>query len=280
MIVRRRLIVLPLTLVVIASAGYAQDVFRDFGVLRGEQGDPAELPPSQMPDRIFAGCHMLYTSVRRENNGSGWRTDYPWAQRNLMIRLSELTKTRVSWQTTRIPHVWLVRLTDPALFECPYLMASDVGTIGLTNDEADHLRRYLEKGGFLWVDDFWGDAAWDQWSRELARALPSGYTVQDVPLSDPIFRTMFEVRKVPQVPGIGYWRSFGGAQTSERGEESAVVHFRAIRDRHQRIVSVMTHNTDISNSWERETEDPAYFSRFSVDGYAVGLNVLMYAMTH
>jgi hypothetical protein len=280
MIVRRRLIVLPLTLVVIASAGYAQDVFRDFGVLRGEQGDPAELPPSQMPDRSFAGCHMLYTSVRRENNGSGWRTDYPWAQRNLMIRLSELTKTRVSWQTTRIPHVWLVRLTDPALFECPYLMASDVGTIGLTNDEADHLRRYLEKGGFLWVDDFWGDAAWDQWSRELARALPSGYTVQDVPLSDPIFRTMFEVRKVPQVPGIGYWRSFGGAQTSERGEESAVVHFRAIRDRHQRIVSVMTHNTDISNSWERETEDPAYFSRFSVEGYAVGLNVLMYAMTH
>ena len=272
------LIVIPLALV--AAAGFAQDILRDFGVLRGEQGDPAELPPEQYPDRNVAGCHMLYTSVRRESNGSGWRTDYPWAQRNLLIRLSELTKTRVSWSSPRSPHVWLVRLTDAALFECPYLMASDVGTIGLTDDEADGLRQYLAKGGFLWVDDFWGEAAWEQWSRELARALPSGYSVEDVPLSDSIFHSMFEVRKVPQVPGIGYWRSGGGQVTSERGEESAVVHFRAIRDRHRRIVSVMTHNTDISNSWERETEDPAYFSQFSVEGYALGLNVLLYAMTH
>ena len=261
------------------AATFAQDIFRDFG-LRGEQGDAAEIPPPQLPDRNFAGCHMYYTSVRRENNGSGWRTDYPWAQRNLLIRLSELTKTRVSWATPRVPHVWLVRLTDPALFECPYLMASDVGTIGLSNEEADRLRQYLAKGGFLWVDDFWGEAAWEQWSQELSRALPAGFTVEDVPLTDQIFRSMVEVRKVPQVPGIGYWRSYGGAETSERGAESAVVNFRAIRDRHGRIVSVMTHNTDVSNSWERETEDRAYFSQFSVDGYALGLNILLYAMTH
>jgi hypothetical protein len=104
--------------------------------------------------------------------------------------------------------------------------------------------------------------------------------VEDVPLSDSIFHSMFEVRKVPQVPGIGYWRSGGGRVTSERGEESAVVHFRAIRDRHRRNVSVMTQNTDISKSLERETEDPANFSQFSVEGYALGLNVLLYAMTH
>ena len=271
-----------LTLIVLGAtaAALAQDIFRDFGALRGEQGDPAELPPPQLPDRDVAGCHMLYTSVRRESNGSGWRTDYPWAQRNLLIRLSELTRTRVSWATPRIPHVWLVPLTDPALYECPYLMASDVGTIGLSDDEAKHLQQYLAKGGFLWVDDFWGEAAWEQWSRELSRALPAGFTVEDVPLSDPIFRSMVEVKKVPQVPGIGFWRSYGGAQTSERGEETAVVNFRAIRDRQGRIVSVMTHNTDISNSWERETEDREYFSRFSVDGYGFGLNVMLYAMTH
>jgi hypothetical protein len=86
----------------IVSAGYSyaqfpRDIFDGFGPLRGEQGDPAELPPALWPDRNVAGCHMLYTSVRRESNGSGWRTDYPWAQRNLLIRLSELTKTRVSW---------------------------------------------------------------------------------------------------------------------------------------------------------------------------------------
>jgi hypothetical protein len=140
-----------------AYAQFRQDPFGGFGVLRGEQGDAAELPPPQWPDRDVAGCHLLYASVRRESNGSGWRTDYPWAQRNLLLRLSELTKTRVSWRDPGVPHVWLVQLTDPALFGCPFVMASDVGTIGLSPEEADGLRRYLQKGGFLWVDDFWGE---------------------------------------------------------------------------------------------------------------------------
>ena len=271
---------------VLAFAGYGyaqirQRSFSGFGPLRGEQGDPAELPPTTWPDRNVAGCHLLYNSVRREANGSGWRTDYPWAQRNLLIRLSELTKTRISAAGPGLPHVYLVRLNDPALFECPYVMASDVGTIGLSDEEVEGLRTYLMKGGFLWVDDFWGEAAWDQWTRELGRAMPaSEYSVEDVPLSDPIFRSMAEVKKVPQVTGIGFWRAVGGRTTSERGEETAVPHFRAIRDNRGRIIVVMTHNTDVSNSWERETEDPAYFYQFSVAGYALGINVLLYAMTH
>jgi hypothetical protein len=101
-----------------------------------------------------------------------------------------------------------------------------------------------------------------------------------VPLTDAIFRAMVEVPKIPQVPGIGFWRSVGGQATSERGTETAEPHFRAIRDRHGRIMVVMTHNTDLSNSWERETEDPRYFYQFSINGYAVGINVLLYAMTH
>jgi hypothetical protein len=271
---------------VIASAGFAyaqsrQDFFPRFSQLRGEQGDPAELPPRQWPDRNVAGCHLLYTSVRREANGSGWRTDYPWAQRNLLIRLSELTRTRISLLEAGVPHVYLVRLSDPALFECPYVMASDVGTIGLSDEEVDGLRLYLKKGGFLWVDDFWGEEAWAQWTRELGRALPpTEYSIEDVPLTDAIFRSMIEVKKVPQVTGIGFWRAVGGRTTSERGEETAVPHLRAIRDRQGRIIAVMTFNTDVSNSWERETEDPAYFYQFSIDGYALGINVLLYAMTH
>jgi len=269
----------------IASAGYAYAQFgRDFGgfgTLRGEQGDPAELPPAERPDQHLAGCHILYTSVRRESNGSGWRTDYPWGQRNLLIRLSEMTKTRVSRPAEGPPHVYLVRLTDPALFECSYLMASDVGTIGLSDEEATALGIYLQKGGFLWVDDFWGEAAWEHWTRELAKAMPPAeYVIEDVPLTDPIFHSQIEVKRVPQVSGIGFWRASGGRITSERGEETAVPHFRAMRDRHGRIIAVMTFNTDLTNSWERETEDPAYFYQFSVEGYAVGINVLLYAMTH
>ena len=270
-----------LLVIFVTSAAYGQFGRGVFGGLRGEQGDPAELPQAQLPDRNVTGCHMLYTSVRREANGAGWRTDYPWGQRHLLIRLSEITKTRVSWLSPEVPHAWLVRLTDDALFNCPYLMASDVGTIGLSDVEAARLRLYLEKGGFLWVDDFWGDAAWEQWSREFAKAMPpSEYPIEDVPLGDPIFQSMFEVKQVPQVTSIRFWRAAGGRTTSERGAESAVPHFRAVRDKHGRIVAVMTHNTDVSDSWEREGDDAQFFYQFSPDGYALGINVLLYAMTH
>ena len=269
-----------------ATYSYAQydgGFFNPFrGGLRGEQGDPAELPPAQMPDGNFTACHILYTSVRREASGAGWRTDYPWGERHLLMRLAELTKTRVSVATGgKTPHSWLVRLTDDALFGCPYLMASDVGTIGLSEAEAARLRLYLEKGGFMWVDDFWGDAAWEQWSREFAKVMPPpDYSIEDVPLTDPILHSMFEVKRVPQVSNIRFWRATGGASTSERGAESATVHLRAVRDKHRRIVALMTHNTDISDSWEREADDPRFFQQFSPDGYALGIDVVLYALTH
>ena len=268
-----------------ASLAYAQrqggGIFGGFGGLRGEQGDPPELPPEQWPDRDLASCRILYESVRREANGAGWRTDYPWAERHLLTRLSELTTTRVSMLSPAVPHAWLVRLTEDALFECPYLMASDVGTMGLSPLEAERLGIYLRKGGFLWVDDFWGEAAWSQWSREVGKALPPDeFPIMDVPADDPIFRTMFEVKKVPQITSIRFWRASGGTSTSERGAESAVPHFRAIRDVGGRIMVVMTHNTDVADSWEREGEDPAFFYQFSPDGYALGINVLLYALTH
>src|SRR5262245_44986621 len=74
------------------------------GFLVGEQGDPAELPPATRPDGNLAACHLLYTSVRREANGAGWRTDYPWGERHLLLRLSELTKTRISWVSKNVAH--------------------------------------------------------------------------------------------------------------------------------------------------------------------------------
>ena len=285
---RRRLVGLFVVAVLAMSGyGYAQfgrrgRTLEGFGGLRGEQGDPAELPPKEWPDRNLTACHMLYTSVRREAAGAGWRTDYPWGERHLLMRMSELTKTRISREPgSNVPHSWLVRLTDAALFDCPFVMASDVGTIGLQPEEAAQLRLYLEKGGFLWVDDFWGDAAWEQWTHEFAKVMPPDqYRIEDVPLSDPLFHAQFEVKKVTQVSNIRFWRASRGANTSERGEESAVPHLRAVRDAHGRIIAVMTHNTDISDSWEREGDDPAFFQQFSPDGYALGINVVVYALTH
>ena len=261
----------------LSAAAYAQ-----FGFGRGEFANiPARYMPLQLPDRNFVVCRLQYTSVRREPSGGGWRTDYPYGEINLTTRLAELTRTPVSRDDDGRPNHYVVRLIDDELFECPFTMASDVGTIGLRPDEVEQLRLYLLKGGFLWVDDFWGEAAWEQWTGEVARVLPpSEYPIEDVDLSDPIFRSQFTVTKVPQITNIGFWRRTAGRETSERGEETRTPHFRAIRDHRGRIMVVMTHNTDVADSWEREGEDPEFFYQFSPDGYAVGINVLLHAMTH
>jgi hypothetical protein len=142
------------------------------------------------------------------------------------------------------------------------------------------LRAFLLKGGFLWVDDFWGSYAWDNWVQQISRILPPArFPIVDVPMSHPIMHTLYGVKDVPQVPNIGHWRRTGGA-TSERYADSAEVHWRGIADDHGRLMVLMSHNTDIADTWEREGENRDYFQTFSPRGYAIGVNVVLYSMSH
>ena len=156
----------------------------------------------------------------------------------------------------------------------------DVGTIEFGDDEITALRAWFQKGGFLWVDDFWGSQAWAQWESEIGRVLPPAeYPIVDLPLDHPLFRSQFIVTEFPQIPSIQSWRR-NQDLTSERGADSEVPAHKAILDRQGNVMLFMTHNTDISDAWEREGEDPRYFYQFSPKGYAVGINVMLYAMTH
>jgi hypothetical protein len=272
---------LPFVLIALIAAAFTAHAQRGSGRSFREGSFPPQYPPEDFADGRFTICKLAYTQVRREAMGIGWMTDYPYAATNLMIRASELTKLHVSTDASRNPHPWVVRLTDPAVFQCPMLMGSDVGTMGISDEEAARLREYLLKGGFLWVDDFWGNAAWDQWESQIRKAFdPADYPIVDLPPAHAIYHTYASVPRVPQVTNIQFWRGTGGTETSERGAESAEVHMRAINDKNGRIMVLMTHNTDLGDSWEREGEDPAYFYQFSPPGYAVGINVLMYMLTH
>ncbi len=173
---RRTTVAVALFVAILGAAGavQAQRYFR-------EGSFAARWAPAQMPDASFVICRLAYRSVRMEYSGIGWQTDYPYAEINLTTRLSELTKTRVSRDENQQPNFYVVRLTDDALFNCPITVASDAGTIGIRDNEAERLRTYLLKGGFLWADDFWGPAAWDQWESEIAKVLPPAeYPIEDV----------------------------------------------------------------------------------------------------
>ena len=274
-----KVLVAAALVIVMASAAAAQ-----FGRFQGGFGGFRRFPPRYPKADTFGHgfnfCRAIYTSTRAEAGGQGWGTDYPDADLNFSIRLSELTRTRVSMENGGRPDYLTVRLTDDSLFQCPYIHMEDVGTVTFNEREVEALREYFLKGGFMWVDDFWGSYAWEQWVSEISRVLPpSEYPIQDITPAHPLMKMQYQIKELPQIPSIQAWRG-NPSETSERGYDSAEPHFRAISDRHGNIMVLMTHNTDISDAWEREGEDPRYFYSFSPRGYAVGINAIMYAMTH
>jgi Domain of unknown function (DUF4159) len=233
-------------------------------------------------DGSFNYCRAFYTSDRREDGGSGWDTDFPGADNNFSVRLAELTLVRVKLDDKGQPDYVVLRVTDPLLGRCPFLHFEDSGTIRFTDEEVVALRAYLLKGGVITADDFWGTRAWEQWIEEMARVLPSNqYPAFDIPRDHVIMHELYDVKEIEQVSSIQFWMRNGGS-VSERAwmNDSPQVNFRGIADEKGRLMVIMTHNTDIPDTWEREGESQEYFDRFSPNGYAVGVNVALYAMTH
>lgn len=229
-------------------------------------------------DGRFHYCRMLYRPSFNGNGGS-WRTDYPNADINLSVRLSELTKISVSKSGTH-PNILLVRPSGDELFQCPLVIMSAPGSATLDEKEAARVREYLLKGGMLWADDSWGSYQYAHWLGQIQKVLPpSEYPMFDVPLEHVLYRTQFEVTEIPQIPNIGFFLRSGGG-TSEQGSDSAVAQVKGVADRNGRLMFLWTHNTDIADSWEREGEDPSYFYAFSPRGYAFGINAVLYAHTH
>jgi hypothetical protein len=252
------------------STGWRPDPYRE-GLPTAKNG---------VIDRGFTFCRLLYQSVRSEPMGHGWNTDYPGSDFNFLVRLEELTTTRPSyWADHDEPGYAVVRASQDELFQCPFIFMSDVGTVGFSDAEVRRLREYLLKGGMIYVDDFWGEWAWRQWSEEIGRVLPE-YSIVDIAPDHMLMHALYEVPEIVQVPSIQFWRRNGRRHTSEQGANSATPHFRGIFDEHGRPLVLMTHNTDIADGWEREGEDDDFFYQFSPESYALGINIVLYSMSH
>ena len=130
---------------------------------------PPRFPTSQTFEGSFHFCRVMFSSDRREKQG--WSTDYPGADLNFSTRLAELTKVRVKMThdgDEEVPDAVVVRLTDDALFKCPFTLMEDAGTARFSEEEVARLRQYLLKGGFLLVSDYHGDLGQEQFDEEIA----------------------------------------------------------------------------------------------------------------
>ena len=274
-----RTVLAALVLVGIAAAAAAQIWVGGYGGRR---------PPRYPTETSFGGgfnfCRVLFTSTHREKQG--WGTDYPGADINFSIRVSELTKIQVKMTDEgeeSDPDAVVVRLTDDALFNCPFIFMEDAGTAQFSEQEAARLQDYLLKGGFLLVGDYHGSYGRDQFDNEIGRVLPRArFPIVDLtpPHDHAVWKTMFPVTQLPQMASISTWRRTGGGTIERWNEDGAPPTARAIADEQGRLMVLMVHNTDLPDPWEREGEDKEYFYRFSPDAYAVGIDILIYAMTH
>ena len=214
-------------------------------------------------------------------NWQRWETDFPQAEENLIFRLKQLTSLQIN------PKPIVLRLTDEVLFDHPFIFMSDVGWQQLSDDEKAALKKYLSNGGFLWADDFWGDAEWKNFA-DNTKDLHPDWNWRAIPKEHPILSIVYEMPACPQIPARIFFRQSGleydppGVHRYPTGGRRGMtkVNFMGLFDSDEKLLAVATHNTDIADGWEREGESREFFDRFSVKSYAITINILVYAMTH
>jgi Domain of unknown function (DUF4159) len=288
---RRRLTLalIPLALVIVAGATLGQMRFRRGGGPVQIPEDRAGVPSWKVDDRfksdVFTFVRVEYDSMGGGRGGRGggfggygggygggrWATDFPDSDLNFSYRLQQLTSLKVN------PDPIHMRLTDEKLFDYPFLYLIEPGALVFSEEEVLALRHYLLNGGFLMVDDFWGDYEYDNFYREIKRVFPDREPTE-LPISHEIFRCVYRLKEKPQVPSMHHYLSTG--LTYERpGTE--VVHYKGLFDDQGRMMAIICHNTDLGDGWEREGESQEYFKEFSEKkSYPMGINIITYAMTH
>jgi hypothetical protein len=213
---------------------------------------------------------------RRWRRG-GWATDYPDSDNNFSYRLQQLTSLKVN------PKPVIVRLTDDKLFDYPFIYIIEPGDLGFSQQEVDALRRYLLSGGFLMVDDFWGDAEWANFEHEIKRVFPDRPLVE-LDLDHEIFQCVYQLKEKPQVcsyDNARWGRSQGITWEDNHVGDCRTVHYKAIFDDKGRMMAIICHNTDLGDGWEREGMAEWYFNEFAENkAYPMGINIVVYAMTH
>jgi hypothetical protein len=231
-----------------------------------EMQNPAPDPPDANEKTEFAFARLRYRSPGGWRRSS-WGTDSNKAEQHFVQGVRRLTRVHARSSEK------VVDIDSDAMYEWPWLYAVEVGRWQLDERQARRLRDYLDRGGFLMVDDFHGTWEWASFMVSLQRVFPDRPVV-DIEDHDPIFHVLWDLRERVQVPGRQFMYS---GRTYER--DGVEARWRAVYDDKGRIQVAICHNMDLGDAWEW-ADDPRYPERFASMAYKIGIGYLLYSMTH
>jgi len=253
-----------------------QQPFREYPGVEYEQ---FPLPPDYRQTSEWAFARLMYPPMMGERYGrryggdwtqgsSSWTTDYPRSDRHFAEVVRRLT--RINARSVEQP----VNLDDgDDVYYWPWLYAVEVGHWDLTDAQAKKLRDYLLRGGFFMCDDFHGTREWDVFEASMKRVFPDRPIV-DIENQDQIFHTLYDLDDRYQVPGAQFL--YSGRTYEYDGYDP---HWRGIYDDKGRLMVAICHDMDLGDSWEW-ADEPRYPEKYSALGIRIGVNYLVYAMTH
>jgi len=221
------------------------------------------------PTAEFHFARLVYNAAaggRRGGWGNAWATDYADAEYHLMQGINRLTRVDGAAVSFSGDGGRLIRLTDDRVFDYPWLYAVEVGQWYLNNSEAELLREYLDRGGFLMVDDFWGEYEWAVFQDSMQRVFPDRPIVE-LGEEHELLHVLYDLDQRTQIPGRGGQR-YG-----------TVPHWRGIFDDDERLMVAINFNMDMGDAWEH-ADDPGYPEPMTALAYRFAVNYLIYTMTH
>jgi len=254
-----------------------QRPFREFTGVEYGIGD-IPLPPDYREKTEWAFARLMYppgplNGYRGRDwdwheGNSLWTQDFPRADRHFSLAVRRLTRIHVRSAEQ------VVNLDEGDAYDWPWLYAVQVGEWGLTDAQGKALREYCLRGGFFMADDFHGNTEWNEFSSRIHKAFPE-YQITELPDDHPIFHTVYDLENRIQVVGWSHLRE--GSKNAWDGGKGA--HWRGISDPSGRIMVAISYNSDIGDAWEW-ADNPRYPAAMADQAMRLGVNYIVYAMTH
>ncbi|HEV7926449.1 MAG TPA: DUF4159 domain-containing protein [Verrucomicrobiae bacterium] len=208
--------------------------------------------------------------------GRAWDDDSPEADLNLIYRMFEATSLKIR------PGLNYIDITTKDLADYPFVYMAGASRVSLSDEQAADLRTYLLNGGFLMVDDFWGDEEWEHFAGQAKMIFPNR-TPEQLELTNQIFQMVYRFKKQPQIPSVGDFRATGQSYDyyHEYRQMNHDPHYFGIYDDKRRLMMLICHNNHYGDGWEHEGDGVDYFDIFSMPmGYPMFINIVAYAMSH